>query len=153
MQAGHHEHRVVETARLAEEVELRRQLHRTARKLARYFDEAFRPIGLTSRQFSLLNALSPPEAPAMTQVASLLSIARTTLTATLRPLLRQRLVEDLPRCGDRRCRRMALTAAGRRKLADAVLLWRAAHIEVERRLPEADVDRLRDNLRAISRAN
>ncbi len=65
---------------------------RAARALARRFDRAFRPFGLTNGQFSLLMALNRPEPPAMGAVADLLAMDRTTLTAALKPLERRGLV-------------------------------------------------------------
>ena len=57
---------------------------RAARALARRFDAALRPVGLTSGQFSLLMALNRPEPSAMGPVAALLAVDRTTLTAALK---------------------------------------------------------------------
>src|SRR5580692_11161674 len=45
---------------------------RAARVLARRFDEALRPAGLTNGQFSLLMALNRPAPAAMREVADLL---------------------------------------------------------------------------------
>ena len=42
---------------------------RAARALARRFDEALSPIGLTSGQFSLLTSLNQPEPPSMGSIA------------------------------------------------------------------------------------
>ena len=63
---------------------------RAARALARRFDEALRPAGLTNEQFSLLMALNRPQPPALGDVAALLGADRTTLTAALKPLVRRR---------------------------------------------------------------
>src|SRR5690242_9117663 len=63
-----------------------------ARALARRFDEALRPVDLTNGQFSLLMSLNRPAPPAMADVASLLAMDRTTLTAALKPLERRELV-------------------------------------------------------------
>src|ERR671933_2323956 len=67
-------------------------VQRAARALARRFDEALRPVGLTNGQFSLLMALNRPEPAAMGPVARLLAMDRTTLTAALKPLERDGLV-------------------------------------------------------------
>ena len=67
---------------------------RAARALARRFDAAFRPLGLTSGQFSLLMSLNRPEPPTMGAVAALLAMDRTTLTAALKPLERRGLVRS-----------------------------------------------------------
>src|SRR5579863_7425366 len=88
-------------------------LQRAARAVARHFDEAFRPLGLTSGQFSLLMALNRAEPPTIGRVAALLAMDRTTLTAALKPLERRGLVEITIDAVDRRSRRLVLTAAGR----------------------------------------
>jgi Transcriptional regulators len=82
-------------------------LQRSARKIARRFDEALRPVGLTNGQFSLLMSLNRPESPAMGAVAALLAMDRTTLTAALKPLERRALVTVAPDPADRRNRRMS----------------------------------------------
>ncbi len=61
-------------------------MQRAARALARRFDDALRPLGLTNGQFSLMMSLNRPEPPGMAAVASLLAMDRTTLTAALKPL-------------------------------------------------------------------
>ncbi|HRO13112.1 MarR family transcriptional regulator [Amaricoccus sp.] len=121
---------------------------RAARALARRFDAAFRPLGLTSGQFSLLNALNRPEPPAMGAVAAVLAMDRTTLTAALKPLERRGLVRSEPG-EDRRSRRLALTDAGRAVLAQAVPVWREVHAEVDAEVAAAGGG-LRDALAALS---
>ena len=100
---------------------------RAARALSRRFDEAFRPLRITSGQFSLLNALNRPEPPPLGAVASLLVMDRTTLTANLKPLERRGLIKTVGDPKDRRLRRVALTEAGREVLAEALPIWRALH--------------------------
>src|SRR5665811_2016274 len=85
---------------------------RTARALARRFDEALRPVGLTNGQFSLLTSLNRPVAPSIGSVAALLAMDRTTLTANLKPLERRHLVKVAVDKQDKRSRRLTLTAAG-----------------------------------------
>ena len=125
-------------------------VQRAARKIARHFDDALRPLGLTSGQFSLLNALNRPEPATMSSVASLLAMDRTTLTAALKPLERRGLAQVDVDDEDRRSRRLMLTRAGRSLLAKAVPVWRRSHAEVERLLVDADPERLRASLRALS---
>src|SRR6188474_2635157 len=88
-------------------------LQRAARAVARRFDEAFRPLGLTSGQFSLLMSLNRPQPPTIGNVAALLAMDRTTLTANLKPLQRRGLVEVSVDAEDKRSRRLAITATGR----------------------------------------
>src|ERR1700759_2946712 len=77
---------------------------RAARALARRFDQALRPVGLTNGQFSLLMSLNRPVPPSMAPVAALLAMDRTTLTAALKPLQRRGLVEVAADPADRRGR-------------------------------------------------
>ena len=51
-------------------------------------DDAFRPLGLTNGQFSLMMSLNSPEPANFGSVAAVLSMDRTTLTAALKPLLK-----------------------------------------------------------------
>ncbi|MGH7045842.1 MAG: MarR family winged helix-turn-helix transcriptional regulator [Stellaceae bacterium] len=124
-------------------------LQRAARAVARHFDEAMRPLGLTSGQFSLLMSLNRPQPPGMTEVAAVLAMDRTTLTANLKPLQRRGLVEVNVGERDRRSRRLSLTAAGRGLLSAAYPVWQREHAVVEARLAR-NPDRLRADLRALS---
>ena len=123
---------------------------RAARALARRFDNALRPLGLTNGQFSLMMSLNRPEAPTMGAVASLLAMDRTTLTAALKPLQRRRLVKIATAKDDHRARLLELTPQGRKLLARAVPVWTSTHAAIEARLAAGEPDRLRRNLRALS---
>jgi len=125
-------------------------VRRAARALARRYDEALRPVGLTNGQYSLLMALNRGEPPSMRAVAALLAMDRTTLTANLKPLERRGLVAVTVDETDRRGRRMALTAEGRAVLAAAVPLWEATQKATGERLAGADLPRLLADLRALS---
>ena len=107
---------------------------RAARALARRFDEAFRPLGLTNGQFSLLMSLNRPEPPTLGSVAALLAMDRTTLTAALKPLERRKLVKVAVDKKDRRSRRLQITGAGRALLAKALPIWKDEHAALEREL-------------------
>lgn len=126
-------------------------VQRAARALARRFDDAFRPLGLTNGQFSLMMSLNRPEPPSMAEVARLLAMDRTTLTAALKPLRRRGLVRIKPDPHDRRARLMMLTPKGRRLLARAVPVWKSTHLAIEGLLGNREPDRLRNNLRALSK--
>jgi len=129
-------------------------VQRAARALARRFDEALRPLGLTNGQFSLMMSLNRPEPAGMAGVASLLAMDRTTLTAALKPLARRGLLKVKADPADRRGRQLMLTAKGRGLLARAVPVWEHTHGDVEGMLEDGgqahgNADRLRDILRAV----
>jgi DNA-binding MarR family transcriptional regulator len=125
-------------------------VQRTARTLARRFDKALQPLGLTNGQFSLMMSLNRPEAPDIGAVASLLAMDRTTLTAALKPLRRRSLIKITTDRADHRARLLQLTPQGRKLLARAVPVWTSTHASVEARLGPGEPDRLRKTLRALS---
>lgn len=126
-------------------------VQRAARALARRFDEAFRPLDLTSGQFSLLMSLNRLEPPNMAQLSEVLAMDRTTLTANLKPLERRGLVTVTVDAQDKRARRVALTADGRKLLKKALPLWRQTQAEIEKDLAPSDPARLCSDLRILSR--
>ena len=121
---------------------------RAARAISRRFDEALRPLSLKSGQFSALMSLNRPEAPTLGSVARLLAMDRTTLTANLKPLEREGLVEVRADMKDKRSRRLHLTQKGRAILAKAAPIWTATHEAIEADFG-GDADRLRADLTAF----
>jgi DNA-binding MarR family transcriptional regulator len=124
-------------------------VQRAARALARRFDDALRPVGLTQGQLSLLTSLNRAEPPTISAVASLLALDRTTLTANLKPLERRGLVKVSVDPDDKRSRRLVLTPAGRGVLAAAAPIWKRAHAQTERLLKSASPDIVRAGLREL----
>jgi DNA-binding MarR family transcriptional regulator len=106
---------------------------------------------LTNGQFSLLMSLNRAEAPSIGSVAALLAMDRTTLTANLKPLERRGLVRVAIDAADRRSRLMSLTPAGQALLAAAIPLWKRAQTMNERLVSPSSRDRLRADLRALSK--
>lgn len=125
-------------------------VRRAARTMARRYDEALRPVNLTSGQFSLLMSLNRPHPPTMGDVASLLALDRTTLTANLKPLVRRGLVEMSADEADKRSRRMTLTSAGRDVLIAAMPYWYAAQDATAQLLQDRDAEHLCADLRKLS---
>ena len=140
----------LETTHLVRDACLCLHVQRAARALARRFDDALRPIGLTHGQYALMISLNRPKPPGMAAVASLLAMDRTTLTAALKPLRRRGLVKVKADPADRRGRLMTLTAKGRTLLIRAVPVWKKTHAAVEALLRDGEADRLRKNLRVLS---
>ncbi len=124
--------------------------------LARRFDAALKPVGLTNGQFSLLMSLNRPDAPGVPRatvgsVAELLGMDRTTLTAAARVLYGRGLLTLEAEPDDRRSKVLKLTAEGMRVLAAAVPIWTREHVAIERGLGEAGAKRLRGDLRLVGR--
>jgi DNA-binding MarR family transcriptional regulator len=120
-------------------------IQRAARVLARHFDDVFRPLEVTSGQYSLMMSLNRP-APSMGDTADFLAMDRTTLTAALKPLERRGLVRVVADGKDRRIRRLSLTPAGNALLAKAYALWRKHHGAIEAGMASPGADAMRGGL-------
>ena len=138
-------------------------VQRAARALARRFDAALKPVGLTNGQFSLLMSLNRPErtspgAPGVPKatigsVAELLGMDRTTLTAAARVLYDRELLVLEPEPGDKRSKVLKLTAEGRRVLAAAVPIWTREHAALELSLHNGGAGQLRQHLNVLAKAD
>ena len=93
-------------------------------------------------------SLNRPQPPRMGDVASLLAMDRTTLTANLKPLERRGLLRVTVDVEDKRSRRLMLTPAGQTALIAALPLWQRTETDLERRV--SDAQRLRDDLVIIA---
>ncbi|WP_424931788.1 MarR family winged helix-turn-helix transcriptional regulator [Amaricoccus macauensis] len=122
---------------------------RAARTLARRFDEALKPHGLTNGQFSLLMSLNRPETPRIGELAEFLAMDRTTITAALKPLERRGLVTISRDRKDARNRRPALTDSGRQILREALPIWRKTHDAIDKSISPLPPEDLRHALDAL----
>lgn len=125
-------------------------VRRAARTIARRFDDAFRPLDLTSGQYSLLMSLNRPYPPHMKDVADLLAMDRTTLTANLKPLERRGLVEITPDPKDKRGRLLTLTTDGMALLARAFPIWKKTQGDLEGLVADSNADQLLADLISLS---
>ena len=138
-------------------------VRQAARHLSQLYERHLSAAGLTPTQFSILGALGAQGAngadagalaPSLTmaQLARKMVMERTTLLRALRPLLRSALVTDTVGATDCRRRCLALTPAGRARLGEADVHWRAAQDEFERRFGPRRAAWLRRELLRITRA-
>jgi DNA-binding MarR family transcriptional regulator len=96
-----------------------------ARAVSRLYEGALAPSGLTATQFAILVAANLQGPVPLSRLAEALVLDRTSLYRAVRPLEREGQVRIGPG-RDRREKELALTAAGRRKLAEALPLWQRA---------------------------
>lgn len=108
-------------------------LRKAARAVTQAYDDALRPSGMKSTQFTLLAALAKLGDMPLTKLAEVLVMDRTTLTRNLKPLLGKGWV-GATRDADQRVRRIALTGAGRQAHDTALPLWRSAQSRLVGRL-------------------
>ena len=95
---------------------------RTARALSQLYDEALRPLGLKTTQFTILQALSLAGEVLQGRLGEILALDPTTLTRTLAIMKRRKWVAT--RQGrDGRERLISLSKAGREQFDLASLAW------------------------------
>lgn len=124
-------------------------LQRAARAVARRYDLALKPIGMTSGQFSIMTVVSGPEPLPLTKAARLLGQDRTTLSRNIAPLERDGLI--VTTIGDdERVRGLSLTQRGQQLLAAALPLWRSAQTESTRLAGQSAMRQMRPYLDSLS---
>lgn len=100
---------------------------RLARRVSQAYEAHLAKTGLTITQFTILAALESvgPDGAPLAPVAEALDMDASTLSRTIRPLVREGLVV-LVAGADRRERLARLTPAGRTRRQAALPAWRAA---------------------------
>jgi DNA-binding MarR family transcriptional regulator len=101
-------------------------LRKATRRVSQLYDSALEPCGLRTTQRAILNHIARTGTPPIGELAEALVMDRWALTHNLKPLERDGLVEIRIDPDDRRNRLVALTAAGRAKLAESEPLWKRA---------------------------
>jgi DNA-binding MarR family transcriptional regulator len=99
---------------------------RAARALTQLYDDALRPLGLRTTQFTILQALSLAGEVSQGQLGEILAMDSTTLTRTLAILKRRKWIETR-RGSDGRERLLTLSEAGRAQLDRVSPAWRGVH--------------------------
>jgi DNA-binding MarR family transcriptional regulator len=125
-------------------------VQRTARALARRFDDAMRSLDITHGQFSLLMSLNRAEPASIGEVAQFLAMDRTTLPANIKPLARRGLLKVTVDKEDRRSRRLMLTGAGHALLIEALPVWKKTHASLDKLLADQKPQDLRKVLTLLS---
>lgn len=106
-------------------------LRRVSRSVTQIYDNALAPLGLSSGQFMLLLAVRLLGETSLLRLADTVSTDRSVLSRTVRPLEDRGLLTIIPG-DDRRTRRITLTPAGHRALAEGYGHWQ----EAQRRMAE-----------------
>lgn len=111
-------------------------LRRVGRMATQIFDAHLQPAGLTIGQFGLLTQIyanSVSGSPlTMKALSNAVGMDPTTLNRTLKPLESENLIRTAQDADDRRARCIHITAFGKKRLARAMPMWRAADEELRR---------------------
>jgi DNA-binding MarR family transcriptional regulator len=125
-------------------------VRKASRTVTRLYAAAFKEIGLEPTQFTLLVACSRAPRITMSDLAERLSMDRSALARNVSILERRRLLEVEPG-KDRRQRHISATAAGRKKLSEALPHWHAVQGVLVEAFGRETFMSLIDLLRAMTR--
>ena len=126
-------------------------IRRAARLLSRRYEEALRPVNLTSSQFSILQALRNRNGLPQGTMAEILGFEPTTLTRILRPLEKRKLIKVVPTPNDQRRRMVSITKEGDALFVEAKHLWQREHDESLSRMDPVDWKSMKQVLGELSR--
>jgi len=126
-------------------------LRRAARAVTQLYEEQLRESGLRATQFTLLQALGITGTITQGDLGGLLALDSTTLTRSLKPLVRRGWVRSLAG-EDRRERHFQLTAAGRRELDRVKPHWERAQQRLRKFLGDTGWERLQAELLHVTEA-
>jgi DNA-binding MarR family transcriptional regulator len=126
-------------------------LRRASRAASQHYDAALQPLGLKVTQFTLLASLArlgatrPASGLALSRLAELLVVERTTLTRNLKPMESRGLVLITPD-EDQRRKRISITKAGEALFEEALPHWTEAQTRFLESLGKARWKRLAKDL-------
>jgi DNA-binding MarR family transcriptional regulator len=124
------------------------QMKRGMRAMIRAYDDALRPSGLRSTQFSMLGVVKAFGPLSSAKLGKLMVIDKTTLPRSLALLAREGLIK-VRQGDDRREKLLSLTGAGESRFKRAYPLWKAAQDRVKKRLGRS---RIKSLIRGMSEA-
>ena len=125
-------------------------LRQAARAVTQHYDDALRPLGLRCTQFTLLAALRLSGPIALTALAGLAVLDRTTLARNL-AVLRRRGFARVRSGPDARVRMIELTASGASLLKRAMPRWQRAQRAMAKGLGPERLEGLLNDLDAATR--
>ena len=108
---------------------------RTSRALTQLYENALRPLGLRSSQFTILQALSLTGEVTQSRLGEILAMDSTTLTRTLQIMDRQGWIAER-RGQDRRERWLRLAKGGETQFKRALPAWEKVQSRLRRQLGE-----------------
>ena len=125
-------------------------LRRASRQLGQLYDDVLKPSGLRITQYSLLTQILFSDAPPLKVLAEMMVMDLSALGHTLKPLIREGLVELVPDGKDRRVKRAQLTDTGRKAWEETNELWRDAQARFDNAFGTAEAKAMRKAMEVVS---
>ncbi|CAG2160635.1 MarR family winged helix-turn-helix transcriptional regulator [Cupriavidus numazuensis] len=124
-------------------------LRQASRYLTALYDQALAGAGLRATQFSILYKLAKAGEISIGELAAVMAMDRTTLSANLKPMERDGLIKIVPSALDRRARQVTLTRQGMLSYQQAFPLWESVQQEFERAYGAKEAKSLRSAARSV----
>ena len=140
-----------ELAAQAVEVCLCFHARKASRAITQIYDHILAPTTLKATQLSLLMVINARGALSIGTLADALVTDSTTVSRTIKPLLKAKLIAQAADSKDRRIKRINLTEDGHMALERAIPLWQTAQSQVAKALGSGTVQNLLPALDAAAR--
>ncbi|MBP1843516.1 DNA-binding MarR family transcriptional regulator [Rhizobium petrolearium] len=125
-------------------------VRRASRQLGQLYEDAMGDTGLKGTQFSLLSQIARSGEPTLKSLAEAMVMDLSALGHTLKPLIRDGLVELMPDDKDRRAKRVGLTETGIEKQKDLTTRWQIAQDRFDKAFGKEKSEEMRRTLAFIS---
>lgn len=125
-------------------------LRRASRIVTRRYEDALKPLGLTSFQFTALTALSNHPAIPHSAMAEAFGMSNSTITRNLKPMEAKGLVTVTSSTKDARVKLASITPDGRGLLRKALPLWQKAQDETLKDLSAPEWAKLKQAIRNLA---
>jgi len=121
-------------------------LRQAARYVTQIYERHLAQVGMTAAQFTIMAKLARKPESTMLEIAESMVMDRTTLVRALKPLQRDGYVVAEPSKEDSRTFLLSLSAGGEKVFDKAVVAWREAQDEFEKKFGRARAKALRAEL-------
>ncbi|KAB1086055.1 winged helix-turn-helix transcriptional regulator [Neorhizobium galegae] len=125
-------------------------VRRASRHLGQLYEDAMGDTGLKGTQFSLLSQIARSNEPTLKNLADAMVMDLSALGHTLKPLIRDGLVELVPDAQDRRAKRVRLTDAAAAMQRNLTARWQVAQDRFDKAFGKEKSEELRRVLAFIS---
>jgi DNA-binding MarR family transcriptional regulator len=126
------------------------RLRRAARQVSQVYDRELAAVDLSLNEYSILRR-AEPQPRTHGELAATAGMDRSTLTRNLKPLIDAGWLKET-RGEDARQRVIAITAAGRKRIAKAMPHWQSAQQRLEKQYGKQATLRLNTDLDALDQA-
>lgn len=120
-------------------------MRRAATAITEFYDNAFRELGITANQYSILINLYYLEKATTSELAEKVNLERSTLVRNLKPIMEKGWIEDVSSEGARN-RALIVSDKGKALIKQAKPIWKGTQRKIKDYLGEANTELLMELL-------